>query len=81
MPKLATLIKAARARDGFSQTQAAAAWGFELRALQGWEQDQRSPRGPALEKLLSIIMTGSPATKPAKKRNAKRSRGSKPQKS
>lgn len=52
---LASQIKAARARLGLSQSQAAKAWGVPLRTLKSWEQDTRSPRGPTLTRLWPIL--------------------------
>ena len=48
-------IKAARARHGLSQSQAANQWGIVLRTLQDWEQGNRTPKGLALRMLEKII--------------------------
>lgn len=57
--ELANKLKAARAKLGLSQSQAAKAWGIPVRTLQAWEIDQQTPRGFALkalnEKLEAIL--------------------------
>jgi len=40
-------VKAIRRRLGLSQRQFAERFGFELDALQNWEQNRRRPEGPA----------------------------------
>ena len=45
-------IKNARKRAGLSQSQAAAAWGVNVEALQTWEQGIRKPNAENLLKLL-----------------------------
>ena len=47
-------IKALRRRLGLSQRQFAQRFGFELDALQNWEQGRRRPEGPA-RILLKVI--------------------------
>jgi len=54
-PTLAERIKRKRAREGLSQSQAAKAWGINVRILQYWEQGRHNPSGfarVALEKIL-----------------------------
>jgi len=54
-PTLGERIKLKRAREGFSQSQAAKAWGINFRTLQHWEQGRQTPQGfarVALEKIL-----------------------------
>lgn len=57
-------LKAARAKLGLSQSQAAKAWGIPLPTLKCWENDQRTPRGFALQALnekLDAILAEPPA--------------------
>ena len=51
---LSTQIKAARARLGLSQSQAAKAWGVPLQTLKNWEQGMNSPRGQTLDRLIPV---------------------------
>jgi len=67
-------LKAARAKLGLSQSQAAKEWGTPLRTLISWENDQSTPRGLALrlllEKLDAILADPvSPGPKTARKRS------------
>lgn len=48
-------LKAARAKLGLSQSQAAKAWGVPLNTLQKWERDGATPRGLALKMLLEKL--------------------------
>jgi len=57
----ASLIKAARQRSGLSQSQAAAAWGIKLDALQGWEQGRNKPNAENLLKLLPTLQPAPPS--------------------
>ena len=53
---LATYLKAARARLGLSQSQAAEAWDVPLKSLQRWEQVEGSmPRGEVILRLLPVL--------------------------
>jgi DNA-binding transcriptional regulator YiaG len=52
----AKLIKEARKREGLNQSEAAAAWGVNLRTLQGWEIGRRKPTGENVIKLLPHIL-------------------------
>jgi transcriptional regulator with XRE-family HTH domain len=52
---IATEIKAARAKLGLSQSQAAKVWDVNLITLQSWEQGIRTPRGFALKMLQQIL--------------------------
>lgn len=67
-------LKAARAKLGLSQSQAAAAWGVPLKTLHHWEQDRATPRGLALtaiNQMLDAILANPPThDKPAKKKAA-----------
>jgi putative transcriptional regulator len=47
-------VRLIRRRLGLSQTQFARRFGFELDALQNWEQGRRRPEGPA-RALLRVI--------------------------
>jgi len=58
----ASLIKAARERDGLSQSQAASVWGVSLKTLQAWEQGVNVPGGQNVAKLLPFILPSSPDT-------------------
>jgi DNA-binding transcriptional regulator YiaG len=63
-------LKAARAKLGLSQSQAANEWGIPLRTLINWENDRRTPRGLALatiNKLLDAILA-APLAKAAPKK-------------
>lgn len=48
-------LKAARAKLGLSQSQAAKAWGVALSSLQDWEQGQHQPRGIGLKAIQEIV--------------------------
>lgn len=48
-------LKAARAKLGLSQSQAAKAWGFNTYTLQQWERSRSNPRGLYLDKLEEIL--------------------------
>ena len=64
-------IKAAREKQGLSQSQAASAWGIPVKTLQKWEQDGSTPRGLALtaiNQLLDGILGSPPAKKAARKK-------------
>ncbi len=52
---LASQIKAARARLGLSQSQAATSWRVNLKTLQNWEQGRSLPHGKELERLWPIL--------------------------
>ncbi len=52
----AKLIQQARKKAGITQSQAAEAWGVQLRTLQAWEIGRRAPSGPNLAKLLPFIL-------------------------
>lgn len=59
-------IKQARALLGISQSEAAERWGVNVRTLQDWEIERRTPRGFAraqLEKLLAGILAAPAARK------------------
>lgn len=59
--ELANKLKAARAKLGLSQSEAAKAWGIKIRTLQSWEQNWATPRGFALTALvekLDAILAG-----------------------
>ncbi|MBW8782959.1 MAG: helix-turn-helix domain-containing protein [Verrucomicrobia bacterium] len=79
---LATHLKAARARLGLSQSQAAKAWDVPLKSLQRWEQAESSmPRGEIILRLTPILFLGanklspsSSSTKPAAASKRKRSK-------
>lgn len=64
--ELCRKLKAARENLGLSQSQAAQAWGVPLRTLISWENDQRTPRGLALqaieEKLEKALKQPNPTT-------------------
>lgn len=53
--ELADKLKAAREKLGLSQAQAAEAWGMPRRTLISWENDQRTPRGFALQQLNQML--------------------------
>jgi DNA-binding transcriptional regulator YiaG len=53
--ELRNKLKAARAKLGLSQSQAATAWEVPLRTLIGWENNQRTPRGFALSSLNTML--------------------------
>jgi len=55
----AKLIKKARAKAKLSQSQAAEAWGVNLRSLQGWEIGASAPSGQNVAKLLPFILPNS----------------------
>jgi DNA-binding transcriptional regulator YiaG len=64
---IAQRLKEARKKCGFSQSDAATAWGLNPHTLQGWEISRHQPQGLArthLEKLLADILD-----KPASRRN------------
>ena len=64
-------LKAAREKQGLSQSQAAAAWGISVRTLQNWEADHQTPQGLALtaiNNLLDGILGSPPAKKAARKK-------------
>jgi DNA-binding transcriptional regulator YiaG len=48
-------LKAARAKLGLSQSEAAKLWKFSGKTLQSWEQGQSEPRGLYLEKLEKLL--------------------------
>lgn len=48
-------VKAARARLGLSQSQAAAQWSVPLKSLQNWEQGLVLPMGATLLRLLPLL--------------------------
>jgi len=58
--KLPEKIKRWRASRGFSQAAAAVALGVPVRTLQNYESGHRSPRGLALEALLSKLKNLKP---------------------
>jgi DNA-binding transcriptional regulator YiaG len=73
---LARQLQAAREKLGLSQPQAAKKWGIPLPTLRHWEQNQRTPRGFALEALtakLDAILKDPPA--PSPKKRAKKAPG------
>jgi DNA-binding XRE family transcriptional regulator len=49
--KLRLKLKAARAKLGLTQKQAAKKWGIELKTLVNWEQNRNTPSDLALEAL------------------------------
>jgi putative transcriptional regulator len=53
-------IKALRKRLGLSQRRFAQRFGFELDALQNWEQGRRRPEGPA--RILLKVIEHDPVT-------------------
>ena len=55
MENFSARIKAARAKFGLSQEQAAKTWGFRLPTLAAWEQEVRRPIGLYREKLERIL--------------------------
>lgn len=52
---LPSQIKAARVRLGLSQSQAAKAWGTNIRNIQNWEQGIKVPESRTLLRLLPIL--------------------------
>lgn len=52
---LGSKIKAARAKLGLTQAQAAEKWGIPKGTLQNWEASHRIPRGLALVALQQIL--------------------------
>lgn len=53
--ELANKLKKAREKLKLSQAQAGLAWGIPKSTLIGWENDQRTPRGFALEQLNRML--------------------------
>ncbi len=67
--EVARKVKAAREKAGLSQSQAASVWGVPKATLIKWEQNQRTPRGLALEALnakLDAILAEPPPRKKKK---------------
>jgi DNA-binding transcriptional regulator YiaG len=54
-PLLPQALRAWRARQALSQSQAALELGVNRKTLQNWEQGSRSPRGLARKRLLELI--------------------------
>lgn len=53
--ELANKLKKAREKMGLSQAQAGLAWGIPRSTLISWENDQRTPKGFALEQLNQML--------------------------